>query len=221
MFLKHFKIIFAAVFFAFAGCDSPGSNVVNIYDAKNSVKEYHESGKYLRDVTKLADQAKSHIANRIKKAKSNEKLAIVFDVDDTMLTEYEYHEEHDFSQILPPLIEWLKKGQIPELIPILDLFNFSKKQKLNIFIITGRFADLKDPTIINLNYDGYKDWNEIFFHPIEHSYASAEEFKTAVRKKITEDGYIIIVNIGDQLSDLKGEYAEKTYKLPNHIYYIK
>ncbi len=33
-------------------------------------------------------------------------------------------------------------------------------------------------------------------------------------------GYAIIVNIGDQYSDLKGGYCETVYKIPNHIYIL-
>jgi len=45
-------------------------------------------------------------------------------------------------------------------------------------------------------------------------------FKSEARAAITKQGYTIIASIGDQYSDLKGGYAEKTFKLPNPYYYL-
>ena len=39
-------------------------------------------------------------------------------------------------------------------------------------------------------------------------------------RKIAEQGYTIIANVGDQASDLAGGYAERAYKLPNPFYFI-
>ena len=52
--------------------------------------------------------------------------------------------------------------------------------------------------------------------------SSAQDYKTAARKKLmAEDKYTIVANIGDQLSDLAGDAAECTFKLPNPFYFIK
>jgi hypothetical protein len=42
----------------------------------------------------------------------------------------------------------------------------------------------------------------------------------AVRQRLSEEGYRILVNIGDQESDLAGGYAEFAVKLPNYIYSV-
>ena len=42
----------------------------------------------------------------------------------------------------------------------------------------------------------------------------------ALASEITDDGYNIVVNLGDQDSDLKGGYAEKAFKYPNPYYFI-
>jgi hypothetical protein len=49
------------------------------------------------------------------------------------------------------------------------------------------------------------------------------KYKSATRKLIEEgqdDGYRIIANIGDQISDLEGGYAKRCFKVPNPFYYI-
>ena len=46
----------------------------------------------------------------------------------------------------------------------------------------------------------------------------AADFKAPERRRIAENGYTILLTIGDQQSDLDGGYAEKTFKLPNPVY---
>jgi hypothetical protein len=49
-------------------------------------------------------------------------------------------------------------------------------------------------------------------------YVSAADFKAQQRGKIEQRGYTIIVNVGDQPSDLDGGFAEQTYLLPDPFY---
>ena len=35
-----------------------------------------------------------------------------------------------------------------------------------------------------------------------------------------QQGYTILLSLGDQESDLTGGYAERTFKLPNPVYYL-
>jgi hypothetical protein len=49
---------------------------------------------------------------------------------------------------------------------------------------------------------------------------STIEYKTNCRKDIESKGYKIILNIGDQYSDLEGGYSQAVFKLPNPMYYI-
>ena len=45
------------------------------------------------------------------------------------------------------------------------------------------------------------------------------EYKSAARAKIEQQGYRIILNVGDQESDLAGGHATRAFKLPNPFYY--
>ena len=50
---------------------------------------------------------------------------------------------------------------------------------------------------------------------------SAVVYKSAQRKKLEEEGYRIIGNVGDQWSDLLGTNSGiRTFKLPDPMYYI-
>jgi hypothetical protein len=59
-----------------------------------------------------------------------------------------------------------------------------------------------------------------FLRPDDLAAPTAAEFKAPERRKLQDQGYTIIVNIGDQTSDLEGGFAERTYKLPNPFYVV-
>jgi hypothetical protein len=71
-----------------------------------------------------------------------------------------------------------------------------------------------------LQKEGFKNWDEMILRDGKYRKSTAIEYKTAMRKQIEAKGYDIILNIGDQDSDLAGGYADKAYKLPNPYYYI-
>jgi len=73
-----------------------------------------------------------------------------------------------------------------------------------VFFLTGRPECLRAVTERNLQIN----------------IRSAVELKAAERKKLVDRGYTIIVNMGDEMSDLDGGFAERTYKLPNPFYFV-
>ena len=56
--------------------------------------------------------------------------------------------------------------------------------------------------------------------PNNYAQASVVPYKSGARAKIVAMGYDIILNIGDQNSDLAGGYADKDIKLSNPYYLI-
>ena len=46
------------------------------------------------------------------------------------------------------------------------------------------------------------------------------QYKSLTRKHIESLGYDLVGNFGDQYSDLRGGYADRTFKLPNPMYYL-
>jgi len=45
-------------------------------------------------------------------------------------------------------------------------------------------------------------------------------FKSKARAQIESNHFTIIANIGDQFSDLVGGHAERTFKVPDPLYFI-
>jgi len=105
----------------------------------------------------------------------------------------------------------------------LRLFNEAKAKNVKIFFITGRrdTPALRDATERNLRAVGYDGWEGLLMRPpaATDQYQNVQAFKTAKRADISKN-FTIIVNIGDQRSDLEGGYAERTWRVPNPFYYI-
>jgi hypothetical protein len=49
---------------------------------------------------------------------------------------------------------------------------------------------------------------------------SAILYKSSIRKTIEKKGYDIVINIGDQFSDLKGGFADMVFKVPDPYYFV-
>ena len=89
-----------------------------------------------------------------------------------------------------------------------------------VFFITGRHERLRAATEKNLKDVGYQQWARLFMKPNDYDRKSVIPFKSGARKQIEDEGYTIVVNVGDQYSDLAGGYSERVYKLPDPFYYI-
>ena len=60
----------------------------------------------------------------------------------------------------------------------------------------------------------------ILAQPSEKSRTTVDR-KSSARAAIEARGYVIIANIGDQHSDLRGGHAERTFKLQNPFYLME
>lgn len=100
----------------------------------------------------------------------------------------------------------------------LALFNEAKAQ-LAVFFITGRrdSPKLGAATAKNLKAAGCEGWVGLTERPTSAYNMTVAEYKSGERVKITEKGFIITANIGDQQSDFDGGFAERAFKLPDPI----
>jgi len=148
------------------------------------------------------------------------KLAIVLDIDETSLSNYSALAATSFKGATAALTTSLFAATSPAIDPTLELFDDARSQKVSVFFITGRpdLQVVRDRTEENLTSAGYSGWKELVLKPSDAP--GTRDYKSAARAAIEDDGYRIVLNVGDQDSDLKGGYADKAYKLPNPFYFI-
>jgi predicted secreted acid phosphatase len=198
----------------------------NVGDVKTAAIQYHDSGAYQTGLAEVNAQAMAWIGNR---APTASRPAVVFDIDETALSNWEVIEANDFGRFidgpcnLPDACAWrawdlLAKDTVIQ--PTLDTYNEAKSLGAAVFFITGRDEGQRTATEQNLQSAGYTGWTRLIMTPVDAHYASAADFKAPQRAAIAAEGYTIIANIGDQPSDLAGGHAEQTFLLPDPFYRI-
>ena len=200
--------------------------VPNIYDAQRLVERYILGGRYDEDVAKVVADARAWLDQRSKTAA---KPAIVLDIDETSLSNWPAYRLNgwvritnggcDLQQGPCGLRAWQALGQSKAIAPTLALARHARELGVAVFFITGRPANLRQATERNLKDEGY-EWTGVILQPEGAQFASAVDFKAPERRKLEEQGYTIVLSMGDQQSDLTGGYAERTFKLPNPVYYL-
>jgi predicted secreted acid phosphatase len=91
-----------------------------------------------------------------------------------------------------------------------------------VFFLTGRGEAERAATEQNLRGQGFEGWQELILRKAGQRSSTALEFKSAERARIVAQGYRIVLNVGDQWSDLRGTpEAEYSVKYPDPYYFIK
>ena len=146
------------------------------------------------------------------------KLAIVFDIDETSLSNLSAIEADNFTFGSASQAE--ATDEIGKAIqPTLDVYNAAKARGITPFFITGRGEASRAHTESNLQREGYRGWKQLYLKPAGSTLTTVA-YKTGAREDIESQGYKIIANVGDQYSDLAGGHARVAYKLPNPFYFL-
>jgi predicted secreted acid phosphatase len=182
---------------------------------------YHDSGEYEREIREVANVAHEYLESHFKNVRKEEKLAAVFDIDETSLSNWDAMKDCGFCaykiQVSYPI------DRDPAIAPVLELFNYAKDHGITVFFVTGRPETQRDLTVANLKNVGYSGWTDLYMQPEPPAGSTkppAREFKPKNRQAIVDKGYRIVLNIGDQASDLAGCCSERVFKLPNPFYLI-
>lgn len=192
----------------------------NLTILKQELVKYHDSGQYFKDVADAVEPAKQYLISRINNNPSHKKLAVVFDLDETLFSSYKTMKQLNFGVTSHDVLIQNASSDEAGIPPTIALYQFAKKHHIAIFIISGRMTKFRKNTEANLQNLGMSGWNQLYLKPMNSKGKSISAFKSGVRKKITEAGYDIVLNIGDQTSDLSGGYADKSIKIPNPYYYV-
>ena len=200
----------------------------NVGDAKLAASAYHKSGAYDRDLAAVTMQVGAWLTER---APQVTRPALVLDIDDTALSNWEVIVANDFGRVFDGPCRTLPKGPCgwvawdlragsPAISHTLALFKQARALGVAVFFITGRDESQRVATQKNLRRAGYIGYAGLYMPAKGSHYPSAADFKTMWREKIAANGYTIIANVGDQPSDLAGGHAERTFLLPNPYYRI-
>jgi predicted secreted acid phosphatase len=228
----------------FIPTDSYRYKNLNFY--KSALDAYVDSGDYEKDIARAIDPAINYLNTRAdseltKPANERQKLAIVLDIDETSVSNLpEIRTRERYGYNADDFNLWLLKARAPAIRPVLTLYQTARGRGVKVFFVTSRrtvdeiapnrtSSAFVEQTLKNLIADGYKGirQQDVFFRqPSQHdSYSRVSDYKSHQRLEIVRQGYHIILNVGDQASDLTDVGAanptyERAVKIPNPFYSI-
>jgi predicted secreted acid phosphatase len=180
-----------------------------------AIVAYHDSGEWDADITRAVRRAKRILRRH---ADDFDRPAVVFDVDDTSLSNYECLKAVDFDRTGAGCGA---DGDLPAIPQTLDLYRWARGRGVTVLFVTGRSDELRAVTRSNLRSEGYSGRLRLRMRPEDQPRRLRDGWKARTRRAIQRRGHRIVVNLGDQLSDLDGGSALRRIKLPNPMYVIE
>ena len=226
--------IVLALALASAGCALRGGEQARpdagappaLWETQRQIGEYIDSGRYEADVARVVDEAQQWLDTR---APQVPRPAIVLDIDETSLSNWRAYRLNGWARILDGdcdlthgpcgIRAWQALHLATAIAPTRRLVARAHELGVAVFFVTGRPSDLRDATERNLREQGFT-WDGVVLVPKGATFASAADFKAPERRRLAERGYTVLLSMGDQQSDLDGGAAERTFKLPNPVYFL-
>ena len=228
-----------------SGQRAQGAAIPNIDSVKKTIRAYYGAGDagtanptaspYISEMRSIVAQQGRYLDRAMQAAKRHhQRPAIVFDADDTTLWTYDMEDaamHFNFDSALQNT--WVQEQKFPATPSMVEFVNRAARMGFAIFGITGRTDTQEEATVANLAKVGYTPFNAQNFYTKwsgtnpQPKYVTCAakcttvEYKAGTRRHIEKDlGYDIVLNVGDQWSDLQGGYADEALKLPNPTYYL-
>ncbi|MGW1162208.1 HAD family acid phosphatase [Streptomyces sp. NPDC002519] len=175
---------------------APAGTTVSVAAVQASGVDY---ATWQADVKAVIDRALPCVRQRTANA-AGQKLAIVFDIDNTTLeTDF-----HPWYQLPTPALQ-----------PSLQLARYAKSRGVSVFFVTARPGIIEAETKWNLKTVGYPV-DGLYVRDLPDVFDEVGAYKTSKRAEIEAQGYTIVANVGNNTSDLVGGHAERTFKLPDY-----
>ncbi|MGW4489076.1 HAD family acid phosphatase [Amycolatopsis sp. NPDC004368] len=215
-----------------------GREPANIGQVKNDVKAYYgdyldasgkhqfsETSRFATDTQRIVADAKRYLTQKLGKVKNP---AIVLDVDDTSEVTYGWEADNDFGFDPVKQQQAIDNGTFVANKPVLQLANWAAQRGVKVYFLTGRSTAQGPQSLKNLAGEGYPAPAGAFFKPAGTApdylpcglTCTTIQYKSGTRAHIQATGAHIVLNLGDQFSDLEGGYADHPVKLPNPMYYL-
>ena len=202
--------------------DPVDPELANLTEIKNELKEYHDDGRYEQDLLAMAVQAQECMLDA---ATDAERPALVLDIDETALSNYDWMVEVDFLRGSPMLADLFaahadEAEQPTDRASARPVRSGAGQRDRRLLHHRAARATARRRRRTNLRNAGYDDFAEVYFAPTDYDDPSIVPFKSGVRADIEEQGYTIVANVGDQDSDLEGGHAQCQHKLVDPYYFI-
>jgi hypothetical protein len=200
---------------------------------------------YAREARSVAASGEHYLSRPHRTTRTR---AVVLDVDDTTLATWNYEVFSNWAYNPATNGTFVTEQRFPAVPGMVRTVRAAEREAYAVFYLTGRPATQEQATLGNLTADGVGvdagypkpttlrgGEDGLFTKPAVADYpaylrtacagdpngsCTTVHYKSATRAHIESLGYHIVANFGDQFSDLKGGYADRTFKLPNPNYFL-
>jgi hypothetical protein len=194
------------------------------------IHTFDPDGSYAHEMGRIVHKAKKTLADGHLRSAGHKPKAVLFDVDDTTLNTYSYEIYSNFVYNPTSNAAFVNAGVFRAVPHMVGLEKKAESLGYTVFFLTGRPEAQRAGTVANLTGEGYdvtsahlflKDYATDTWLSSCAPSCTTTQYKSLTRKHIEDAlGYRIVANFGDQYSDLLGGYADRTFKIPNPMYYL-
>jgi hypothetical protein len=213
----------------------------NYYGDPLGTGTFASDSNYAKEASGVAARGQHYLAHA--RTSHGKTKAIILDVDDTTLATWNYEVFSNWAYNPTTNADYVNGEKFPAVPGMVSMVKGAEREGYAIFYLTGRPTTQEDATLGNLSdvagypkpttlrdgEDGLFTKPDVTVYPDYLKTACADDpsgkcttihYKSATRAHIESLGYDIVGNFGDQYSDLKGGYADQTFKLPNPNYFL-
>jgi predicted secreted acid phosphatase len=147
---------------------------------------------WLADVKAAMQGSRAYVRQRVAARTPDEKLAINFDIDNTVIATY-----YDGGGAIPLM---------------LCFSNLLKRLDVAMVFNTGRLSDQRKRTVTQLTRAGFP----VAEVCLRNKGETLPVGKQRCRDHFIDEGYTLIANVGNNDTDFVGDGYEKAYRLPNY-----
>jgi hypothetical protein len=200
-------------------------------DSVDSAGHHHpsENSAWGREVAAQIAGGQRYLTQRLKRGVHHP--AIVLDVDDTSEVTEGWEVDNQFAFNAAVNEAAIDADQFPAITPTLTLAKWAAAHHVAVFFLTGRPEHQRAATLTDLiTDDGYPQPVSLFMKaeagtpPPAYlscgTTCTTDQYKSQTRAHIQAEGFDIVLNVGDQLSDLSMGHEDKSVKLPNPMYFL-
>jgi hypothetical protein len=197
-------------------------------DITKRITEYHDSGLWDRDIAGITTSAQRYVTKWMRTNGCTNaadlpkpcRVSATFDVDDTLLSSYPWYVQNNFVYG-PGIEEYEQSCQQPTIAATQALFKYVQSLGIKTVVMTGRREEHREGTTKCLRQAGYDGSWEMRLRTPPDNELSAIALKTKIRKQLAAEGTPVLINVGDQISDLTGPGAKRAFLIPNPMYRLR
>ncbi len=222
IYLVIFLFFYSALLFSqninsFSNPPNDKIKLENLSLLKDKIIQYHSSGQYYKDLQRICGKA----WDKLKRIKPDSNSTVVFDVDETSLSNYFFLKDMDFGYIPFLWDKWIDSAKAPAINSVKALYDSVITKGFKVVFISGRRDYQYAATIKNLKEQGFATFDTLITKSRNDLPISTSLFKEMKRIALTKKGYKIVGSVGDQYSDMYGKDTGLKVKLVDYMYFIK